>query len=73
MRDKKSFLILSGGVGSRSRHFEPKQFYKINGIEMIAYSLRIANEHPGDRGDRYQCAGGVRGTHPGALRQICAG
>lgn len=46
MRDKKSFLILSGGVGSRSRHFEPKQFYKINGIEMIAYSLRIANEHP---------------------------
>jgi 2-C-methyl-D-erythritol 4-phosphate cytidylyltransferase len=47
MSAKKSFLLLSGGVGSRSRHFEPKQFYKINNIEMIAYSLRVANAHPG--------------------------
>lgn len=41
-----SFLLLSGGVGARSGHFEPKQFRKIHQIEMIAYSLRQAALHP---------------------------
>ncbi len=47
MQKTVSFLLLSGGVGSRSRHFEPKQFYKINGLEMLCYSLMVANAHEG--------------------------
>lgn len=41
-----SFLLLSGGVGSRSGHHEPKQFRRIAGLEMMAYSLRLAASHP---------------------------
>lgn len=41
-----SFLLLSGGVGSRSGHFEPKQFRRIQRLEMMAYSLRVAAAHP---------------------------
>ncbi|WP_084299389.1 IspD/TarI family cytidylyltransferase [Leisingera caerulea] len=45
MQKQVSFLLLSGGIGSRSRHYEPKQFYKINGLEMLCYSLMLANAH----------------------------
>jgi len=34
-----SLLLLSGGVGARSRHFEPKQFYELAGLPMIAHSI----------------------------------
>lgn len=37
-----SFLLLSGGIGSRSGHYEPKQFRRIADLEMMAYSLRTA-------------------------------
>lgn len=37
-----SLLILSGGVGQRSRHHEPKQFYEIGGHPMIALSVIAA-------------------------------
>lgn len=46
MHQDVSFLLLSGGVGSRSGHNEPKQFRKILKIEMIGYALRVANAHP---------------------------
>ncbi|PVH27269.1 IspD/TarI family cytidylyltransferase [Pararhodobacter oceanensis] len=46
MRGGVSFLLLSGGVGSRSGYWEPKQFRKVKGIELVAYSLRLANAHP---------------------------
>lgn len=38
-----SFLLLSGGVGHRSGHHEPKQFFELGGHPMIAYSLIAAN------------------------------
>lgn len=38
-----SFLLFSGGVGSRSGHHEPKQFFELAGHPMIAYSLMAAN------------------------------
>lgn len=41
-----SFLLLSGGTGSRAGHHEPKQFRRIAGIEMMAWSLRLAGAHP---------------------------
>lgn len=41
-----SFLLLSGGVGARSGHHEPKQFRRINSLEMMAYSLQVADAHP---------------------------
>ncbi|PIE61095.1 MAG: 2-C-methyl-D-erythritol 4-phosphate cytidylyltransferase [Desulfobacterales bacterium] len=41
-----SLLLLSGGVGQRSGHHEPKQFYELNGHPMIAYSLMAALEEP---------------------------
>lgn len=34
-----SFLLLSGGVGQRSGHSMPKQFYELNGHPVIAYSI----------------------------------
>ena len=37
-----SFLLLSGGVGTRSEHNEPKQFFELAGHPMIAYSLMAA-------------------------------
>lgn len=39
---KYSFLLLSGGVGSRSDLTYPKQFYMLNGHPMVAYSLIAA-------------------------------
>jgi 2-C-methyl-D-erythritol 4-phosphate cytidylyltransferase len=39
-----SFLLFSGGVGARSGHHEPKQFYDVNGHPLIAYALLAANE-----------------------------
>lgn len=41
-----SFLLLSGGIGSRSGHYEPKQFRRIQRLEMMAYALRVAAAHP---------------------------
>ncbi|MFG6080421.1 2-C-methyl-D-erythritol 4-phosphate cytidylyltransferase [Paracoccus litorisediminis] len=41
-----SFLLLSGGVGTRVGHCEPKQFCEIRGMEMMAWSLRLADAHP---------------------------
>lgn len=46
MHQDVSFLLLSGGVGSRSGHDEPKQFRKILKTEMMGYALRTANAHP---------------------------
>jgi 2-C-methyl-D-erythritol 4-phosphate cytidylyltransferase len=39
-----SFLLLSGGVGQRSDHYEPKQFYELHGHPLIAYSLIAATQ-----------------------------
>lgn len=39
-----SFLLFSGGVGARSQHHEPKQFFELAGHPMIAYSLMAAAE-----------------------------
>lgn len=36
---KYSFLLLSGGVGARSKLNAPKQYVHLNGIEMLLYSL----------------------------------
>jgi 2-C-methyl-D-erythritol 4-phosphate cytidylyltransferase len=41
-----SFLLLSGGVGARSEHHEPKQFYKLAGHPMLAHSLIAAVRSP---------------------------
>ncbi|MFY0658879.1 MAG: 2-C-methyl-D-erythritol 4-phosphate cytidylyltransferase [Shimia sp.] len=41
-----SFLLLSGGIGSRSNHHEPKQFYKLAGHPMIAHSIIAAVRTP---------------------------
>lgn len=41
-----SFLLLSGGVGQRSGHHEPKQFYELSGSPMIVYSLTAAVKNP---------------------------
>lgn len=46
MQQDVSFLLLSGGVGSRSGHNEPKQFRKILKTEMMGYALMVANAHP---------------------------
>jgi 2-C-methyl-D-erythritol 4-phosphate cytidylyltransferase len=37
-----SLLLLSGGVGSRSQHSEPKQFFELAGHPMIAHSIIAA-------------------------------
>lgn len=37
-----SLLLLSGGVGQRSAHHEPKQFFELNGHPLIAYTLIAA-------------------------------
>ncbi|MBX3570223.1 MAG: 2-C-methyl-D-erythritol 4-phosphate cytidylyltransferase [Rhizobiaceae bacterium] len=37
-----SLLLLSGGVGQRSRHHEPKQFYELAGHPLIAYPIIAA-------------------------------
>ncbi|MBO9398951.1 2-C-methyl-D-erythritol 4-phosphate cytidylyltransferase [Shimia sp. R9_2] len=41
-----SFLLLSGGVGARAEHHEPKQFYKLAGHPMVAHSLIAAVRSP---------------------------
>ena len=41
-----SFLLLSGGVGARSNHHEPKQFYKLAGHPMVAHSIIAAVRTP---------------------------
>lgn len=41
-----SFLLLSGGVGARAAHHEPKQFYKLAGHPMLAHSLIAAVRSP---------------------------
>jgi 2-C-methyl-D-erythritol 4-phosphate cytidylyltransferase len=41
-----SFLLLSGGVGQRSGHSEPKQFYELRGHPVIAYSIIAAIQVP---------------------------
>jgi 2-C-methyl-D-erythritol 4-phosphate cytidylyltransferase len=38
-----SFLLFSGGVGARSGHHAPKQFFELSGHPMIAYALMAAN------------------------------
>ncbi len=37
-----SLLLLSGGVGQRSGHCEPKQFYELAGHPLIAHSIILA-------------------------------
>lgn len=37
-----SLLILSGGVGSRSQHHEPKQFYELAGHPLVAHTIIAA-------------------------------
>lgn len=37
-----SLLVLSGGIGQRSAHHEPKQFFELNGHPLIAYTLIAA-------------------------------
>lgn len=37
-----SFLLFSGGVGARSGHHEPKQFFDVSGHPLIAYALLAA-------------------------------
>lgn len=39
-----SFLLLSGGVGQRSNHHEPKQFYDLQGHPLLAHSVIPAAE-----------------------------
>lgn len=39
-----SLLLLNGGVGARARTAGPKQFVKINGVPIVAYSLTAADE-----------------------------
>lgn len=34
-----SFLLLSGGLGTRSRNAEPKQFYELAGHPLVAHAL----------------------------------
>ena len=41
-----SFLLLSGGIGQRSGHSEPKQFYELHGHPVIAYSIIAAIQVP---------------------------
>lgn len=37
-----SLLLLSGGLGQRTRHHEPKQFYELAGHPIIAHSIIAA-------------------------------
>lgn len=37
-----SLLLLNGGVGSRIKHSEPKQFYEIHGHPIMAYTIIAA-------------------------------
>lgn len=39
-----SLLLLSGGVGARSGHNIPKQFYELHGHPLIAYSIIAAQK-----------------------------
>ncbi|PID36134.1 MAG: 2-C-methyl-D-erythritol 4-phosphate cytidylyltransferase [Rhodobacterales bacterium] len=41
-----SLLLLNGGVGKRSGHEEPKQFYELHGHPMLAYSIVAALKVP---------------------------
>lgn len=41
-----SLLLLSGGVGARSKLQEPKQFFELQGHPLIAHTLIIAQRHP---------------------------
>jgi 2-C-methyl-D-erythritol 4-phosphate cytidylyltransferase len=39
-----SLLLLSGGVGARSKHHEPKQFFELCGHPMMAYAVIAATK-----------------------------
>lgn len=39
-----SLLLLNGGIGARARTSGPKQFLKINGVPIVVYSLKAADE-----------------------------
>jgi 2-C-methyl-D-erythritol 4-phosphate cytidylyltransferase len=39
-----SLILLNGGMGARARTAGPKQFVKINGVPIVAYSLKAADE-----------------------------
>ncbi|QCO55817.1 2-C-methyl-D-erythritol 4-phosphate cytidylyltransferase [Pseudorhodobacter turbinis] len=39
-----SLLLLSGGVGARSQHHEPKQFFELCGHPMMAYAVIAATK-----------------------------
>ncbi|WP_061963344.1 IspD/TarI family cytidylyltransferase [Demequina aurantiaca] len=39
-----SLILLNGGVGARARTAGPKQFVKINGVPIVVYSLKAADE-----------------------------
>ncbi|MFV0285133.1 MAG: 2-C-methyl-D-erythritol 4-phosphate cytidylyltransferase [Demequina sp.] len=39
-----SLLLLNGGVGARAKTAGPKQFVKINGVPILVYSLKEADE-----------------------------
>ena len=41
-RKPASLLILSGGVGARSKHHEPKQFYELAGHPLVAHTIIAA-------------------------------
>ncbi|MDE0572229.1 2-C-methyl-D-erythritol 4-phosphate cytidylyltransferase [Demequina sp. B12] len=39
-----SLLLLNGGIGARAKTAGPKQFVKINGVPILVYSLKEADE-----------------------------
>lgn len=39
-------LITAGGIGSRMGLNIPKQFYKVNNLPIIAYTIQKFNSHP---------------------------
>ncbi len=41
-----SLLLLNGGIGKRSRHKEPKQFFEMMGHPVLAYSIIAATSLP---------------------------
>ncbi|MBR1967592.1 MAG: 2-C-methyl-D-erythritol 4-phosphate cytidylyltransferase [Lentisphaeria bacterium] len=43
---KKYAVILAGGIGSRMNTTVPKQLLEIDGVPILAYSLRKFEEHP---------------------------
>lgn len=39
-------IIVAGGVGTRMNMSTPKQYYKVNGVPIIMYSVRAFANHP---------------------------